>query len=135
MIFIKSIGFNDTVFTLFLFYCNIIDPMNEFNSILSIFIRSNRTRFCCILYYWCVLIERNCNLSFRGERLRYSIDPLYFFGTLDVKRHNDEILTFDKFLYGQPTSLAGYLVSSTITGLKKNISKEKEEFFQKIGIS
>jgi YesN/AraC family two-component response regulator len=79
------------------------------------------------------LIEKHCNLSFRGERLRYSVEPLYFYGTLDAKKHNDEILSFDRFLYGQPTSLAGYLVSSTVSGLKKNIYKEKDEFFQKTG--
>jgi len=79
------------------------------------------------------LIEKHCNLSFRGERLRFSCDPLYFFGTLDVKKHNDDILAFDRFLYGQPTSLAGYLVSSTVSGLKKNVLKEKDEFFQKSG--
>ena len=67
------------------------------------------------------LIEKHCNLSFRGERLRFSVDPLYFFGTLDPKKHNDDVLAFDRFLYGQPTSLAGYLVSSTVSGLKKNI--------------
>jgi len=79
------------------------------------------------------LIEKHCNLSFRGERLRFSVDPLYCFGTLDPKKHNDEVLAFDRFLYGQPTSLAGYLVSSTVSGLKKNILKEKDEFFQKSG--
>ncbi|MBU1627800.1 response regulator [bacterium] len=79
------------------------------------------------------LIEKHCNLSFRGERLRFSVDPLYFFGTLDPKKHNDDVLAFDRFLYGQPTSLAGYLVSSTVSGLKKNILKEKDEFFQKTG--
>jgi len=76
----------------------------------------------------CRKLESMSKMTFRGERLRMIVEPLYIFGSLDVRKHNKDVYLFDQFLYGHPTTLTGALVAADLDGLVDNLNREKEVF-------
>jgi len=75
-------------------------------------------------------IESLSKVSFRGERVRLTIEPVYIFGSLDVRKVNKAVYQFDQFLYGQPTTLTGSLVAADLAGLSENLEREKDVFLR-----
>lgn len=75
-------------------------------------------------------IESLSKAKFRGERFKFTAEPVYIFGSLDIRKHNREVYLFDQFLYGHPTTLTGTLVAADLTGLLENINREKEVFMR-----
>ncbi|MBN1593445.1 MAG: response regulator [Candidatus Coatesbacteria bacterium] len=78
----------------------------------------------------CQKIESLSKVSFRGERFRFAIEPVYIFGSLDIRKHNKSVYQFDQFLYGHPTTLTGALVAADLNGLSENLNREKEVFLR-----
>ncbi len=75
-------------------------------------------------------IESLSKASFRGERFKFTIEPVYIFGSLDIRKHNRNVYRFDQFLYGHPTTLTGSLVAADLGGLYENLDREKDVFLR-----
>ncbi|MBN2208073.1 MAG: response regulator [Candidatus Coatesbacteria bacterium] len=75
-------------------------------------------------------IESLSKATFRAERFRFMIEPVYIFGSLDIRKHNRSVYQFDQFLYGHPTTLTGSLVAADLAGLQENLNREKDVFLR-----
>lgn len=73
-------------------------------------------------------MESLAKVTFRGERFKLLVEPVYLFGSLDIRKHNKDVYLFDQFLYGHPTTLTGALVAADLNGLSENLGREKEVF-------